>query len=140
MHALLQGHKKGFPALRTQQSTVKYMDIWRAKYHLVGDACQVWGWGQGKFSYVCSLIEPNKDVAMVHFNSAKEKTQACLGPDWKVSEGPRPNGEGEKIEFTNAGKSTVLTILAASSATLFKTEWRTYYFVGDPSDKLNTGK
>lgn len=136
LQALITGHGKGFPVLRTTKSTTRYMDIWRARYHLVGDSCQVWGWGEDKFSYVCTLTEPNKDVAMEHFNLAKERASTCLGASWKVEEGPRKEGEGVRARFTKQGSSTAVSVLAVASPTLFKTEWRTYYFVGDPSDAL----
>ncbi|MGB3620032.1 MAG: hypothetical protein WBA20_01655 [Ketobacter sp.] len=132
--ALVAGHPKGFPNLRTAQTTSKYMDVWKARYHLVGDSCQVWGWGNGKFSYVCSLTEPNKAVAMEHFDQAKEVTQQCLGESWSLKQGKRDQGEGTKAEYSVSGRNTVVTIVAASSPTLFATEWKTYYFVGDAAD------
>lgn len=132
--ALIQGHKKGFPNLRMTQSSVKLMEIWKARYHLVGDSCQVWSWGSGKFSYVCSLTEPNEQVAMEHYGLAKAKAQECLQQGWNLKEGPREMGGGIKAEFSRPGDATVLTLVATSSPTLFKTEWKTYVFVGDPND------
>lgn len=132
--ALIQGHKQGFPNLRMTQTSTKFMDVWKARYHLVGDSCQVWSWGQGKFSYVCSLTEPNEQVAMEHYGQAKQKAQECLQTGWALKEGARNMGEGHKAEFSRAGDGTVLTIVATSSPTLFKTEWKTYLFVGDPND------
>ena len=132
--ALIKGHKHGFPNLRTTQSSAKIMDVWKARYHLVGDSCQVWGWGAARFSYVCTLTEPGQDLAMEHFNQAKAKTRECLSPQWALQEGPRDNGEGVKAEFSKPGEKTVVTLVAASSPTVFKTEWKTYYFVGDPND------
>ena len=140
VQALVQGHKQGFPALRGQQSTVKYMQIWRAKYHLAGEACQIWGWGQGKFSYVCSILEPNKQVALAHFQTSKETVQACLGQEWQSSEMPRQNGEGLRMDVSKPGEKTTITIMAAATETLMKDEWRTYFFVGDPNDTIQMGK
>jgi len=132
--ALIEGHKKGFPNLRMTQSSVKLMDIWKARYHLVGDSCQVWGWGSGKFSYVCTLTEPNEQVAREHYQLAVQKGKECLQQGWTLNEGGRDMGEGLKAEFTRPNDATVLTVVATSSPTLFKTEWKTYVFVGDPSD------
>lgn len=132
--ALIAGHKKGFPQLRMTQTTSRYMDMWKARYHLVGDSCQVWGWGEGKFSYVCSLTEPNKDVAMEHYSKARDATHQCLGEQWVAQEGSRKQGEGIKAEYRMDGDSTMVTIVAASSPTLFESEWKTYFFVGDEAD------
>lgn len=134
IEALIQGHKKGFPNLRMTQSSAKIMDVWKARYNLVGDSCQVWGWGSGKFSYVCSLTEPNKQVAMEHYQLAMGQAKECLQQGWALKEGPRKMGEGLKAEFSRPNDPTVLTVVATSSPTLFKTEWKTYVFVGDPND------
>ena len=136
LEALVAGHKKGFPVLRTTQTTVKYMDIWKARYHLIGDACQVWGWGNNKFSYVCTLTEPAKEVAMSHYEQAKSKAAECLGSGWTMKEGPRKQGEGVQATFSKAGETTVVTTMAVSSPQMFASEWRSYYFVGDPGDVL----
>lgn len=136
VQALVKGHEKGFPNLRTTQSTTRYMNIWRARYHLVGSDCQVWGWANDKFSYVCSLTEPNKEVSMEHFTQAKAAAASCLGEGWTLKEGPRKQGEGVRAQFSRAGSSTVISVMAVASPNLFKTEWRTYYFVGDPTDAL----
>ncbi len=133
INALIEGHAKGFPRLRTSLSSSKYMEVWKARYHLVGDACQVWGSSSDKFSYVCSLTEPNKEVAMEHYTKAKSVTRECLSGDWSMQEGPRDMGEGSKAEFSRAGTDTVVTIVAAASPTVFKTEWKTYYLVGNPN-------
>jgi len=134
VNALVKGHQQGFPHLRMTLTNSRYMEVWKARYHLVGDGCQVWGWGSGRFSYMCSLTEPGQEVAMEHFNQAKAKTRECLSQDWIMKEGPRDAGEGVKAEFTKTGEKTVVTLIAASSPTVFKTEWKTYYLVGDPSD------
>ena len=134
LDALIQGHQKGFPNLRTTLSSAKIMNVWKARYHLVGDSCQVWGWSADKFSYVCSLVEPNEEIAMDHFNQAKTMTRECLGEDWVMKQGARDMGEGTKAEFSKPGVATVVTMLAASSPTVFKTEWKTYFFVGNPND------
>ena len=132
--ALIQGHQQGFPHLRMTLSNAKIMKVWKARYHLVGDSCQVWGWSADKFSYVCSLIEPDEAIAMEHFNQAKAITRECLGEEWVLKEGARDMGEGIKAEFSKPGVATVVTMLAASSPTVFKTEWKTYFFVGNPND------
>ncbi|MEE2730381.1 MAG: hypothetical protein VYA55_06130 [Pseudomonadota bacterium] len=134
IEALVQGHRHGFPQLKTTLSNAKIMQVWKARYHLVGDACQVWGWSADKFSYVCSQTEPNQETAMDHYGKAKAVTRQCLGPEWVLTEGKRDMGDGVKAEFAKAGESAVITVVAASSPTVFHNEWKTYYFVGDPND------
>ena len=124
--ALIAGHKSGFPQLRRSLSSAKVMQVWKARYHLVGDSCQVWEWSAEKFSYVCSLIEPNEETAMDHFGKAKAITRECLSAEWVMQEGKRDLGAGVKAEFSKPGEATVVTVVAASSPTVFSTEWKTY--------------
>lgn len=133
--ALIDGHKQGFPHLRMSGGKSSGIaQVWKARYHLVGESCQVWGWGSGKFSYVCSQQEPGEELAREHLEQAKIATRQCLDDAWTMQEKKRDMGEGSRIDFTKANETTVISIVAAASPTLMKTEWRTYYFVGDPSD------
>lgn len=136
VHALIEGHSKGFPMLKLQKTEARLLDVWKARYHLVGDACQVWQWGQGQFSYMCALSTPNQQTAMDYYEKAKMLTAECLGAQWQPQEGKRELGEGLKTSFVQAGNKTVVGIHAVATPGLFKDEWTTYYFVGSPNHAL----
>lgn len=134
--ALINGHDKGFPLLRTQKTNAKLLDVWKARYHLVGDSCQVWGWGKGEFSYMCSLSTPNRDTSMDYYAKAKTVAADCLGAQWQLQEGARELGEGMKALFTRSGSRTAVGVQAVATPGLFRDEWTTYFFVGSPNDAL----
>ena len=133
---LIEGHDKGFPVLRLQKTHAKLMDVWKARYHLVGDSCQVWDWGKGSSSYMCSLTSPNKETALQYYEEAKKVAGECLGAQWTLGESARALGEGKKAQFTRAGSDTVLGVHAVATPGLFRQEWTTYFFVGNPNDAL----
>lgn len=133
---LIAGHGNGFPALKMQKTNARLMDVWKARYNLVGDSCQVWSWGKGQTSYMCALSSPNRETAMEYYDKAKQVTAECVGAEWTLKEGARELGEGMKAQFSHAGTKTVVGVHAVSTPGLFKSEWTTYYFVGHPSDAL----
>jgi len=133
--ALVKGHQAGFPQLRmTGGSSAGIAQVWPARYHLVGNDCQVWQWGKGKFSYVCSLQEPGQELAMAHLEKARDITRQCLDASWAQATTARDMGVGSRIQFSKPGVDTVISLVAAETPTVFKDEWRTYYLVGDPQD------
>ncbi len=136
LQGLIQGHAKGFPLLRLQKTQAKLLDVWKARYHLVGDSCQVWVWGQGQSSYMCSLSSPNQETAMAYYEKAKQAASECLGSDWHLEEGKRKLGEGMKAQYSHANEATAVGVQAVATPGLFKDEWTTYFFVGNPNDAL----
>ena len=136
IQALIKGHSKGFAALRREKAHSKLVDVWKARYHLVGDSCQVWGWGAGKYSYMCALTSPNRETARSYYDRAKAVAGRCLGKDWQLEESMRQQGEGFKAQFSRQGGGTAVGVQAVATPGLFKTEWTTYFFVGDPNDML----
>ncbi len=136
VRALINAHPNKFEKLRTNPKPSNKITIWDARYHLVGKNCQVWGWGQGKTDYMCSLTAPNQQIAMDNYNRAKSATQACLGNDWQLQEMPRKLGEGVKAVFSHPGSETVVAVHAVETNGLRNDEWTAYFFVGDASDEL----
>lgn len=136
IEALVNAHQNGFEKLRFSQQTTNKMDIWRTRYHLVGDRCQIWSWGAGNTDYVCSLISPNRETAEEHFEKAKAITRQCLDNSWEMSIIPRQIGNGTKAVFAQKDNNTVVATHVVEIHGIFNTEWATYYFVGDHNDQL----
>jgi hypothetical protein len=105
--------------------------IWRAKYHLVGNSCQVWARGIESNTYACSLIAPDETTAMNYFSKAKNTTKACLGSSWDMVEADRKNNSGKKVTFSQARSPLTLSTHMVPTAGLFKSEWTVYYYVGN---------
>jgi hypothetical protein len=128
--ALVDEHPNQFSQLRLNSKSTGAITVWDARYHLVGNSCQVWGWGKGKNDYVCSKTAPNKAIAQEYFDTAKQLTSSCIGDNWTLSEQPRKVGTGIKAVFSRESSPTVIAVHAVETKGLFKDEWTTYFFVG----------
>ncbi|WP_371373339.1 hypothetical protein [Thalassotalea aquiviva] len=135
INALINEYQNNFTRLKQSQLETRASQIWKAKYHLVGDACQIWAWGT-EHTYSCSVSAPNKEVVDYYFNNAKITTTQCLGTKWQAVEAPRNDG-GYKIEFTSPTSDVMLAAHAVPTASLFKSEWTIYYYIGSASNKVN---
>jgi len=112
-------------------------NIWKAKYQLFGENCQVFSWGEKKHTYSCSLIAPDEETAQRYYQGAKRVTQECLGEKWTLEEHDRVHDDGMKTSFTNydnksSEKLTFSTHLVPTSG-LFSTTWAIFYYVGNIS-------
>lgn len=134
--ALIAAHQNGFEKIRYSKQSTNKMDIWRSRYHLVGNNCQIWSWGKGNSDYVCSLISPDEDIARERFEKAKTTTRQCLDSSWKLTESTRKIGNGSKIVFSQNGNDTVVATHVVETRGIFNSEWATYYFIGDRSDQI----
>jgi hypothetical protein len=131
--ALFTEYSNNFDRIKEDNIHIKnsISKIWRAKYHLVGNSCQVWARGLKNNTYACSLIAPDEAAAINYFTQAKLTTEKCLGSSWDMVEADRNNNRGKKITFSQAGSALTLSTHMVPTAGLFKSEWTVYYYVGN---------
>jgi hypothetical protein len=131
--ALIAEYSNNFDRIKEDNIHIKnsISKIWRAKYHLVGNSCQVWARGAESHTYACSLIAPDEATAIDYFTKAKQTTQRCLGTSWGMIEADRNNDSGKKITFSQPGSALTLATHMVPTAGLFKSEWTVYYYVGN---------
>ena len=131
--ALISEYSNNFDRIKEDNIHIKnsISKVWRAKYHLVGDSCQVWARGAESNTYACSLIAPDEATAMTYFSRTKETTQKCLDSSWDMVEADRKNNRGKKITFSQAGSALTISTHTVPTAGLFKSEWTVYYYVGN---------
>ncbi len=132
--ALIDSQADGFKNIRTTRRDTSWMEVWNTNFQLVGKGCQVWGWGEGGYSYVCSRTEPNKELAKEDYSKAVKFTRQCLGKQWQEQFLERDKGTAYKTEFSLPGKPVVVAVHGVKARGLFQDEWTVYYFVGDPND------
>ncbi|MEY8213359.1 MAG: hypothetical protein RPR97_02625 [Colwellia sp.] len=131
--ALINEYENGFNKIKSGIINTRVSRIWKAKYNLVGDNCQVWSWGKNRHTYSCSNTVPTKEIADYYFQNAKNTAKNCLGTEWTVKESARKNDNGYKIEFNNKTSDLMLAAHAVPTANLFKSEWTIYYYIGSAS-------
>ena len=130
-----------FSSLKEINVAGRVSNIWKAKYQLFGENCQVFTWGGKQHTYSCNLVAPNEETAKSYYQSAKRVTQECLGEQWQLEESKRKHDDGMKTTFTNHDakpneKVTFSTHLVPTSG-LFSTTWTIYYYVGNSSKPSN---
>lgn len=133
---IVNQHKNGFEQIKGQIQLTKNMDIWEAKYQLVGKNCQIWHWSNGKQVYMCSLTVPDKETADIKINNAISFTKKCLGKKWKHENIQRNNSESSRNIFSKQDEKTVASIHGVNTKGLFRSEWTVYYFIGDRDKTL----
>ena len=136
LRTLAQEHQTDFKSIRTNPSRHPTVTIWHTNYQVFRNACEIWGWDQGKYSYVCSQISPSKDIAMASYNRAVNVIQSCLSDEWEAIETPRKLGNGTRTVFRKPGFNTIGSVHAVQTQGLIKDEWSTYFFVGDYNPNL----
>ena len=81
INALINEYDNDFNKIKLAVIDTRISQIWKAKYHLVGDNCQVWAWGKNRHIYSCSNTAPNKEIADYYFQNAKNTAKCCLGTE-----------------------------------------------------------
>ena len=132
---LVTSYANGFRDIRGALRPTKRMDIWSTKHHLVGSACEIWGWSTGKINYTCSKTFPTEDIASDRYMEVKGNLQRCLA-GWSVTERARKLGTGKKVVFQRESLLPAVTLHIVNTQGVFKSEWTAYIFIGDVSDDL----
>ena len=137
LELLKSAYHDDFSQLKETQVVGRVSNIWKAKYQLFGENCQVFSWGGEQHTYSCSLVAPNEVTAQKYYQSAKRITQQCLGEAWHLEESKRKNDEGMKASFTNhdakPDKKVTFSSHLVPTSGLFSTTWTIFYYVGNSS-------
>jgi len=129
--ALISAYDNNFDVIKEQKIASRASNIWKAKYHLIGNNCQVWSWGGKQTTYSCHTVAPSEEAARNYYRGAVKTAQQCLGNEWQLTESPRKNDSGQKTEFINKNSEVVLSTHIVPSNSLFSSEWSVYYYVGN---------
>ncbi len=132
---LKSAYYDGFEQLKEVKVGARVSNIWRAKYQLFGENCQVFSWGGNQQTYSCHLVAPDEESAKQYYDNAKNITQQCLGDAWQLQETSRNNDEGMKATFTNyqakASEQVSFSAHLVPESSMFSTTWSIYYYVGN---------
>lgn len=131
VQTLVAAHRTGFAGLRGAQSSTRFGDIWAAQQQLIGNDCQIWGWGGGSFGYVCAVPAPNRETAMGYYQKARDFTARCLGTQWSVLESVGQSDDSHDAVFSRVGSNTVVAVRAVPVRGIAKSQWTAYYYIGD---------
>ena len=135
LELLKKAYYEDFVNLKEIKVQGRASNMWRAKYQLFGQHCQIFSWGGDQQNYSCRLVAPDEETAKKYYLSAKKVTQQCLGEAWKSEEENRTNDDGMKTSFINdkatANDKVSFSTHLVPSPGLFSTTWTIYYYVGN---------
>lgn len=132
---LEKAYHNDFKDLKEIKVKGRVSNMWRAKYQLFGENCQVFTWGGDQHNYSCRLVAPDEESARTYYQNAKTITQECLGETWNLEESKRARDDGMKTTFTKRvtseeEKVTFSTHLVSTPG-VFSSTWTIYYYVGN---------
>lgn len=138
--ALISEYDNNFAQLRSSQTPTKTRigQVWKAKYHMVGESCQVWAQGNDQYTYTCRTEVNNQTEALEYFNQTKSATASCLSDNWQLSEEDRLKDDGKKIEFSRTGTDLVFSSHIVPERKKKKDKeqpWKVFYYIGSFKQK-----
>lgn len=136
LETLVADHSNQFSDIRKHPRPYNNITIWHTDYEVIKDRCEIWGWGQGKFNYVCSAVSPNKEIATTKYQESIKRVHECLNSEWVASEAPRKVGNGLRTLFTRGKSQTAVSIHMIETPALFNSEWTIYASVGNYSTDI----
>lgn len=131
LNLLKNAYNDDFQSIKEMKVGARTSNIWRAKYQLFGQDCQVFSWGGSQQTYSCRLKAPDEESAKQYYQNAKTITQQCLGETWGLDESERAHDDGVKTIFTNTNENVSFSTHLVPTSGLFSTSWTLYYYVGN---------
>jgi hypothetical protein len=127
---LIKASHNNFDDMKQSQVKSKSTRIWKAKYDLVGDNCQIWTLASNQLTYSCRIDIDSEELAQQYYSSAKKTTRQCLDDSWLDSEENRINDAGLKTIFSHKNESANVSAHIVPSRAAFKQQWTVYYYIG----------
>lgn len=136
LDTLVADHSNQFSDIRKHPRPYNSITVWQTDYEVIKDRCEIWGWGQNKFNYICSAVSPNKEIASTQYKESIKRISQCLNSDWVATESPRKVGNGVRTLFTKGDSQTAVSVHMVETPALFNSEWTTYASVGNFSTDI----
>jgi hypothetical protein len=125
---LLTSFNDGFKPLRAAQIQNKYSDSWAAKYHVVGNSCQIIIMGDGNTSYKCAKYYKEETPSRADYNTAVENIRECLGDQWSSTQSTQ--NDTLKSIFNSGSNQAEMIIRSGPTLAKFGDKWQTTFEVG----------
>lgn len=127
VEGLLQSYPSQFNALKMAKVRNKFMDVWQAKYHLVGDECQISQVTTGS-NYQCQKVYTQATEAVSSYQQAVSIIASCL--DMKQWHKTESLINGVHRATFSAPLQPEITVLSASTLAKVSQSWQTSVTVG----------
>ena len=128
LHKVVQSSLNDFKQHRSEPQFFNKVTIWKTDFVLDGQECQVWQWGGGNYSLVCTRNFP-MEQAGVNFNRGVINTvKGCFKEELKVTEDAVHVKNGVHTQLKAKGDARRLDLFLVKNSGLFRDSW-TYYFM-----------
>ncbi|MFY8274818.1 hypothetical protein AAEU32_11905 [Pseudoalteromonas sp. SSDWG2] len=127
IQGLMAAYDNQFDGLKLTRTQSKFMDSWQAKYHLVGDSCQISALNNTTYAYSCQNAYSDKESALAVHQQAVEFTRQCLGEGW--FEQQKESETSLRTTFVLDESSANVSIHTGKSLSR-STPWTTSYDIG----------
>ncbi|WP_067584164.1 hypothetical protein [Endozoicomonas ascidiicola] len=123
-----------FEQIRYNPSYKDKITLWKTRYQLIENSCQIWQWGD-KYSYVCSATFPDRETAHEAYERAQALINQCESnettDDWYEKQ-EMLEGRGEETQYLYHGNVRG-ALRKVNTSGLFKNSWSVYFFIDSPS-------
>lgn len=92
LQGLIADYPNGFANHRGKGDNFATGTVYRATTELITGHCQIWNWGVGDSAYLCSVTNPDLQIARQRHESALNSVKACLGNNWQAQGDWRERG------------------------------------------------
>ncbi|RDV24112.1 hypothetical protein DXV75_15600 [Alteromonas aestuariivivens] len=128
--ALLDSYATGFEALKGRSLSERFVGVFAARIHAVGQDCQVWQLSDNT-TYMCGRSAPNREVAMEWYQNSLDALAQCLS-GWSGSEPEGGDSDGQKILWSHPDTTAVIAMQAVPvTRNLRGGRWSLYYYIGN---------
>lgn len=136
LKAIVADFPAEFSAFRKGGSNFRSITIYQAKEELIRGHCEVWAWGTGDSSYVCTVGAPNAEVATTRYTNAVEQVTSCIGSEWVPEEAAREsNGKPAGMVTRFRHQDDGMPVISVHNV---EDRWRPsiYLYIGSPARAL----
>ena len=128
---------------RTAAKYFNKVTIWDTDITLAGQECQIWQWGGGNYSYVCTRNFPLQQAGVNFNREAINTIKGCFKEDLKVVQDAFPVKDGYHTQIVTKDDKRRIDLFLVNNSGLFRDSW-TFYFMatganGFPLSSLQDG-
>lgn len=130
INGLLSAYDNRFEGLKQTRVNTKFMDVWSAKYNLVGNDCQITVLDADTVTYRCQDNYTDQQQAVAIHQKAVDFTRDCLAENnWLEKQ--KESAESLRTRFVLDEKTPVISIYTSKTLSKIK-PWSTSFEVGKP--------
>ncbi|WP_281647308.1 hypothetical protein [Parendozoicomonas sp. Alg238-R29] len=143
LKVIMESSKNNFKNHRTGPQFFNQLTIWSTDLELAGQECQVWQWGAGNYSYVCTRSFPIKEAGKNFVRETTNKLKNCFSKELDITDQSHLIDDGIYTRARWEKDKRRIDMFLTNNSGLFKDSWTFYFMVtvasGFPLKSLQDG-